>query len=114
MVNLARPRDWGESRGHGRRPGRWVPLGLAAAGFLAAIVTTLGGSGGSGDDGGVPAFRPGDPAVYARIAAATDCAALQDELNRAELTRQQGDGSGPTGTAYREATETRMGEVGCY
>ena len=113
MVLLARPRDWGEPKGRGRRPGRWVPLGLVAAGFLAAIVTTLG-SGGSGDDGGIPSFHPGDPAVYARIAAATDCAALQDELNGAELIRQQGDESGLPGSAYRKAAELRMDEVGCY
>jgi len=114
MVNLARPRDWGHQPGQAKRGRRWIPLGLAAAGLVAGIVATVG-SAGSGDNGGsVPAFRPGDPAVYARIAVATKCADLQDEFGSADQTRQRGDLWGPIGSSYRDAAETRMREIGCY
>jgi hypothetical protein len=58
--------------------------------------------------------RPGDPAVYARIAKMTDCDALQEQFDLAERTHQRGGEWGPIGTAYMQAADDRMREVGCY
>jgi hypothetical protein len=63
--------------------------------------------------------RPGDPAVYARIAKMTDCATLQEQFDIAEQTSQRPGGpQGATwseiGIAYMQAADERMREVDCY
>ena len=63
--------------------------------------------------------RPGDPAVYARIAKMTDCDALQEQFDLAERTRQrEGGPQGATwseiGIAYMQAADERMREIDCY
>lgn len=58
--------------------------------------------------------RPGNPGVYARIAKMTDCDALQEQFDLAERTHQRGGDWGPIGTAYMQAADDRMREVGCY
>lgn len=63
--------------------------------------------------------RPGSPQVYAEIAAATDCATLQDSFDRAEATsKRPGGPAGATwakiGIAYMKAADDRMDKIGCY
>jgi hypothetical protein len=63
--------------------------------------------------------RPGSPDVYARIAAETDCAKLQEQFDLAEQTsKREGSPAGATWLeieiAYMHAAEDRMREVGCY
>jgi hypothetical protein len=70
------------------------------------------------DTGEAPfsAQRPGNPAVYERIAGLTDCAALQDELDtamtNAEL-RERGDPIRTVSIAYAEFTAERMDDLAC-
>lgn len=52
--------------------------------------------------------------MYTRIASLTDCAQLQREFDLAEATHQRGGTWGPIGTAYMQAADTRMRQVGCY
>jgi hypothetical protein len=52
--------------------------------------------------------------MYQRIEAMTDCNQLQAEFDLAERTHQRGGECGPIGTAYMEAADKRMREVGCY
>lgn len=60
-----------------------------------------------------PAERPGgDPAVYERIAAESDCAKLQEKFDWAKRTHDQL--QDPVYTEYMAATDDRMREVGCY
>ena len=62
------------------------------------------------------AERPGDPAVYKRIDALSDCKALQAEFDVAAAnhdrasTQQQREWT----TAYMAAADDRMRAVGCY
>jgi hypothetical protein len=63
--------------------------------------------------------RPGDPAVYARIAKMTDCDKLQEQFDLAERTSQrEGGPQGATwseiGIAYMTAADERMRKVDCY
>jgi hypothetical protein len=57
--------------------------------------------------------EPGNPDVYARINAMTDCAELQREFDQADANR-----SLPTDDdipiAYMKAADERMDEIGCY
>jgi hypothetical protein len=62
--------------------------------------------------------RPGDPAVYARIAKMTDCNELQEQFDLAERTSQrEGGPQGATwseiGIVYMTAADERMRKVGC-
>ncbi len=86
--------------------------GLALA--LTFVIAACGNPGGApappnthlGSSGGA---RPGNAAIYERIAAETDCGALQAEFDTAE--------AGPPSdwkVPYMEAAEARMREVGCY
>ena len=74
--------------------------------MIVILALLLAGCGGSD--------RPGDPAVYERIAGLSDCSQLQEQFNLAERTHQRGGEWGPSGTAYMEAADKRMREVGCY
>lgn len=69
--------------------------------------------------GGAPESTPtpaGNPAVYSRIKASTDCAALQQEFDQAE---ENHDREGATleqrkvSTSYMEAAEARRQELNC-
>lgn len=57
----------------------------------------------------------GNPDVYARILAMTDCAALQNEFDQAEANLQQpGTPQYRWGLGYMKASDDRMKEIGCY
>lgn len=60
---------------------------------------------------------PGDPAVYERIAAMTDCAELQETFDRnyddAER-REPGTTLRQIVMSYGDAADRRMREIGCY
>jgi hypothetical protein len=64
-----------------------------------------------------PEETVGNPAVYERINGLTDCAELQKEFDTAST---HNDGAEPgtdeyrATTAYMEAADARMQEVGCY
>lgn len=83
---------------------------LAATGCGEAESTSPTSSSGSDE-------RPGSPAVYARIAALTDCQALQREfdvaMDNADRQHDAG-GTADASLAYSEAADERMREVGCY
>jgi PBP1b-binding outer membrane lipoprotein LpoB len=53
--------------------------------------------------------RPGDPVVYEKIAASTDCVELQHIFDTAANGPAR-----PWKVAYMNAADTRMREVGCY
>jgi Prokaryotic membrane lipoprotein lipid attachment site len=56
--------------------------------------------------------RPGNPAVYERIAVTTDCVQLQKEFDRAEQNHDRtGD---PAHTSYMEAAHAQMEKAGCF
>lgn len=74
---------------------RILALALLGAALLA----------GCGNTAPAPAPHPGNPAVYERIAASSDCAALQREFDTAEANAQ---------SAYMAAADARMRKVGCY
>jgi hypothetical protein len=63
-----------------------------------------------------PVSGPGSPAVYARIAALKDCAALQAEfdkaMNNAEA-RPPGDRLRDISLAYADAANKRITSLGC-
>lgn len=64
--------------------------------------------------------RPGNPDVYSRIAAMTDCGELQEQFDLAEKTSKRPGGTASLGTwreigiAYMEAADARMQDTGCY
>lgn len=61
--------------------------------------------------------RSGDPDVYARIAALTDCDELQREFDTAmdnADARPARDPLGEIAESYGEAADGRMREIGCY
>lgn len=58
--------------------------------------------------------RPGNPAVYQRIAAETDCKQLQTEFDNGETTSKQGAQWTEIGISYMQAADKRMRQVGCY
>ncbi len=96
------------ARKRGRGPLFWF---LVVAGALAAAIgiSSVAGSGGG--------TGPGNPDVYQRIAAETDCAALQAEFDTAATGHKRDMGSaliddGDTG--YMEAAEARMKNQGCH
>jgi hypothetical protein len=66
-----------------------------------------------------PTAPEGNPAVYTRIAALTDCDQLQGEFNVADATgrraRQRGDlATGRATTGYMKAADNRLKAIGCY
>lgn len=85
---------------------------LLAAGALgvALIIATAG----SDSTPATATSRPGNPTVYAEIAAQTDCTELQASFDRGEATHERGGSWGPLGTSYMEAADTRMRAIGCY
>lgn len=81
----------------------------AASALLALILSACGGS-------GQPAAQPGDPAVYARINASRDCAALQAEFDTAAANHDHavaGSDAAVWATAYMSAAFDRMKSLGC-
>jgi hypothetical protein len=62
--------------------------------------------------------QPGDPAIYSRIDALTDCRALQGELDAAEARHRAAINRADTShaeveTSYMSAAQERMRQVGC-
>jgi hypothetical protein len=83
---------------------------VKAAALVAAGVVVAGVLGGCSSGS---ANHPGNPDVYARINAMTYCAAPQQEFDQADANRSIS--SDPSiQTAYMEAADARMKEVGCY
>jgi hypothetical protein len=78
------------------RPRRFAPITL---GLLLAIAVAGCGSSASEEP------RTGNPAVYDRINAETDCATLQGEFDIAERNHH---------TDYMQAADDRMRQLGCY
>jgi len=69
--------------------------------------------------GASPAARPGSSAVYERIAALTDCRALQQEFDTADANQRRDLAAGRTeqatwSTAYMKAADERMKTLKCY
>lgn len=90
-------------------------LFLVAAFMVVAFIA--GASSGSGSS--TPAERPGSPAVYAEIAAQTDCAALQATFDRAEANGKSARSGGNLSlakvtTSYMETADARMRQINCY
>lgn len=91
---------------------------------LVAAVVVFGGVGGfliKGCLGGDQAEHVGNPDVYARISAMSDCAALQKEFDTAnanfERESRAGDQREPYRKAargYMDAADARMKSLGCY
>lgn len=62
--------------------------------------------------------HPGNPSVYERIAASTDCGHLREEFDTAEASGQRDRDAGRLdqarmSTSYMEASHQRMREIGC-
>lgn len=60
---------------------------------------------------------PGEPAVYERIAASSDCTVLQGEFDTASENFDRVEAGTPQADAslgYMQAADARMQEVGCY
>lgn len=82
---------------------------------LLALTALLGAC---GDDGGgdEASEQPGNPDVYARIAATEDCAELQGEFDTA-MTNAEAQEAGPAERevpmAYAEAAQARIEELDC-
>lgn len=82
--------------------------------FALALVLVLGCGGPA-----TPAARPGNPAVYERIAALSDCRALQQEFETADANGKRHRAAGETDqakwtTAYMAAADERMKALRCY
>ena len=61
--------------------------------------------------------QPGNPAVYQRIAAETDCTRLQTELDTASASHDRADPGSDTAiaaTGYMRAADARMRALGCH
>lgn len=89
-----------------------------AIGCLAVAVLALVALGYAATRGGSSA-RPGSPDVYARIAASSDCTALQKEFDQADANGKRDRASGRTEQArwssgYMDAADARMRQIGCY
>jgi hypothetical protein len=69
--------------------------------------------------GAQPSARPGSAAVYERIAALTDCAALQREFDTAEANGARDRAAGKAeqaewSVAYMKAADERMRALRCH
>jgi hypothetical protein len=87
-----------------------LAIGMALIAIIVIAVAVFGG-----DDN--PA-RPGNPAVYERIAAATDCGTLQSEFDTAQANGARDRTAGnlkaaEVSTAYMAAADERMQQLGC-
>jgi hypothetical protein len=79
---------------------------------LAAVVAAIAMAGCGGADS-----QPGNPAVYKRIKAETNCTALQGEFDvamRQVDARKPGDAHRDMSLSYAEAADKRMRSIGCY
>ena len=102
-------------------PTRWLIKGPAIAVVSLIVLAGVGGCGSDGTQSGSGAWplptRPGDPTVYQRIAASTDCIALQREFNRAMETVEAltpGSDARRAPMSYANDANLRMRELGCY
>ena len=82
------------------RPARRMLVATAAVLGLAAC-------------GGEMVVKPGDPAVYERIEAATDCHALREEVEQYVGSRVDDGELREAHVAYALAGRARMKELGC-
>lgn len=89
-----------------------IVLGLAV---IATVYSALTGSSGSSSSASA---RPGSPEVYARIAATTNCAELQETFNRSDENAKRNRANGnaflaEVSLSYLKMSGERMREVGC-
>jgi hypothetical protein len=82
------------------------------------LALLLSACGGAADSGATEEeTKPGNAAVYERIAGLTDCAELQAEFDTASANNdaaEPGTDEHKATTAYMEAADARMQEVDCY
>lgn len=104
------------------RPSRvrqWL-VWVGAAFVALMLIGGLAGLGPSTDKPGPSSITntgPGNPEVYRRIDALTDCTELQREFDTAAANNDRYDAGTfghETTLAYMEAANRRMEEVGCY
>lgn len=95
---------------------RRVVLGLGALVVALVVFSFLRGTFAGGPTPPAPAAQPGSQAVYDRIAATTDCAALQGEFDRASRDHDAAPALS-NGKAWTlgcmEAAQARMTGLGC-
>lgn len=89
-------------------------LGVLGLGVLLIVLGQL-----VGGSGGATPTPAGNPEVYARIAAMTDCAALQQSFDTAFENHGRDRARGRhdlavISTAYMGAADDRMRQIGCY
>lgn len=88
---------------------KFIVYSFAALMGVAVMSAALGGS---GDDSSTTTIhRPGMPAVYAEIAAETNCAELQATFDRGAVTQKR-PGRVPDGPAFEGARGARWSDVG--
>jgi hypothetical protein len=102
---------------------------LLVIGLIVAVVAiaylgsqTGDGGGGGGGGGGGDSYQSeygGSPAVYQRIAAETDCDALQVQFDQASANHDRDTAAGDLeamrwSTGYMAAADDRMRAIGCY
>lgn len=108
----------GSARGGGGRPGgyfaaRFIPWRPIAISLL--LLAAVSGCG-STNDGSAAEGRPGNQAVYLRIAQIRSCDRLQGEFDRAmdnADARPAGDGLRDISLSYADAAEARMQDLDC-
>lgn len=87
---------------------KWaISIGLA---IIIGIVLMVASGGGPSSE------RPGNPAVYDRIASETDCATLQGEFDVADARHsllEAGSTAAVIATSYMDAAYDQMRAVGC-
>ena len=94
---------------------------VALAGFAVArgSISPTGGSTSGGASEPAPApgnLAPGNPAVYQRIAAETDCATLHADFDQAAANHDAaapGSEQATWSTNYMAAADARMRQIGC-
>lgn len=99
-------------------------LVIVAAVFVSAIgIAAVSGSGRSTSTTSTTAttlpVRAGNPAVYAEIAAETNCSKLQAMFDQADANgklerRRHNLAMAEVTTSYMEAADQRMRQIGCY
>lgn len=85
--------------------------------ILAAIGGFFGSTAGDGATPGDTSGVHGNPDVYQRIEAETDCGVLQAEFDQAmdnAEARQPGDPLRDISLDYADSADARLEEVGCY
>jgi hypothetical protein len=96
----------------GQRAGRMV-IDMTRSRSAALVLLVTVAIGGCGNKA---AAKAGDPAVHQRIAALTDCKAIQAEFDTASANHDRASTqvAREASTAYMATADDRMREIGCY